>query len=100
MDKVDVVIGIEIEGNKILLTEDMARALFYKLKNIFDRNNITYFPIYELAPQKLGPYYPPYTPWVTTTTDNITVTYSAGSASDVGAVYSLQNTLIPPVTTF
>jgi hypothetical protein len=60
MDKIEVVIGIELEGQKLLLSEAAARALFDKLKSIFDKKETQYIP-YNPNPY---PYAPAPYPWI------------------------------------
>ena len=61
--KVDVVFGIEIDGVKMMLDEDAARSLFYKLKEFFDRNNIYYIPYYPVTTWPAQPLVQPYISW-------------------------------------
>jgi hypothetical protein len=68
MAEVKLVLGIEIEGNKLLLTEDAAKQLYLKLKEVFeDKKEIHYvpypYPVYVI-PQPVWWYQPINTPVV------------------------------------
>jgi len=42
MDKIDMVIGLKLKGMNIVLEEEEARQLYWKLKSIFDSNPYYY----------------------------------------------------------
>jgi len=45
MSDIKMIIGIEIEGQKLLFSEDAAKKLYEKLKSIFEeKEKITYIP--------------------------------------------------------
>lgn len=92
MAEVKLVLGIEIEGNKLLLTEDAAKQLYYKLKEIFeDKHSITYipypYPVYN-TPQPIWWYQPTITTPIITQPQiqwyNTSVGATGGSSSVSG----------------
>lgn len=62
MADVRLVLGIEIEGNKLLLSEEAAKELYRKLKEIFeDKHSIQFipypYPVYPTYPVWINPIY-------------------------------------------
>lgn len=43
-EKMKVIIGIEVDGVKLALTEDAAKELFFKLKELFDKPTTYVYP--------------------------------------------------------
>lgn len=42
MEKIDMVIGLKLKGMNIILEEEEARQLYWKLKSIFESNSYYY----------------------------------------------------------
>ena len=84
-EKIKLVLGIEIEGERLLLSEEAARQLYEKLKDIFENKvTITYvpwtYPVYVPQPIYVNPsWWTPITPTITWRGGTTGTTYSANS---------------------
>jgi hypothetical protein len=82
-----VVIGIEIEGTKLILTEEAARELYQKLDKMFGSKVISYPWIYPTYPVHPAPWNPV---WITSTGSGNTLdSYTVTSQGGVNVSYSV-----------
>ena len=74
-------IGIDIDGNKIILDKEAARELYFKLKELFGDKTPTYVPYPVTYPIPVYPTYPTYPtyPWVVVSSTTGTLTNTTTS---------------------